>query len=110
MLHVKPRPELYSVVALKGAVTFVATPRGEVSVCREGNVGLEPLIGGCSCWCRRRAPRSGAPAFVATMLGVYLHQHRRPALQTRLAHGLSCRKSCWRRSRIMGALSRNSPL
>jgi hypothetical protein len=59
--------ELYSVVALKGALTFVATPRGEVSVCREGNVGLATSgSGDVLAGVVAGLLASGAPAFVAT--------------------------------------------
>jgi ADP-dependent NAD(P)H-hydrate dehydratase len=66
--------ELSAVVALKGAITFVATPDGKTSVCREGNVGLATsgsgdVLAGIIAGLLAR----GAPAFAATCWGVYLH-------------------------------------
>jgi ADP-dependent NAD(P)H-hydrate dehydratase len=66
--------ELSAVVALKGARTFVVPPQGEPSVCREGNVGLATsgsgdVLAGVIAGLLGR----GAPAFVATCWGVYLH-------------------------------------
>ena len=66
--------ELAAVVALKGAITFVATPDGKKSVCREGNVGLATsgsgdVLAGIIAGLLAR----GAPAFTAACWGVYMH-------------------------------------
>jgi ADP-dependent NAD(P)H-hydrate dehydratase len=99
--------ELYSVVALKGALTFVATPRGEVSVCQEGNVGLATsgsgdVLAGVVAGLLAR----GAPAFVATCWGVYLHATAGDRLSRRIGPlGFLAHELLVEIPGIMGALS-----
>ena len=98
--------ELYSVVALKGALTFVATPRG-LSVCREGNVGLATsgsgdVLAGVVAGLLAR----GAPAFVATCWGVYLHATAGDRLSRRIGPlGFLAQELLAEIPSIMGALS-----
>jgi ADP-dependent NAD(P)H-hydrate dehydratase len=66
--------ELSSVVALKGAQTFVASPQEGPSVCREGNVGLATsgsgdVLAGIIAGLLAR----GTAPFAAACWGVYLH-------------------------------------
>jgi NAD(P)H-hydrate repair Nnr-like enzyme with NAD(P)H-hydrate dehydratase domain len=104
--------ELYSVMALKGALTFVATPRREVSVCREGNVGLATsgsgdVLAGIIAGLLAR----GAPAFVATCWGVYLHATAGDRLSRRIGPlGFLAHELLAEIPGIMGALSRDTPL
>jgi ADP-dependent NAD(P)H-hydrate dehydratase len=66
--------DLSTVVALKGARTFIVSPEEEPSVCHEGNVGLATsgsgdVLAGVVTGLLAR----GAPPFVAACWGVYLH-------------------------------------
>ena len=100
--------DLGAVVALKGARTFVLSPQGERSVCREGNVGLATsgsgdVLAGTIAGLLAR----GAPAFAATCWGVYLHASAGDRLAKRIGPlGFLARELLSEIPAIMGELSK----
>jgi len=99
--------DFQAVVALKGARTFIASPREQPVVCREGNVGLatsgsgDVLAGTITGLLAR-----GAPPFEAVCWGVYLHAKAGDKLSRSVGPlGFLARELLLEIPRIMGEIS-----
>jgi ADP-dependent NAD(P)H-hydrate dehydratase len=99
--------DLYAIVALKGASTFIATTEREPCVCREGNVGLATsgsgdVLAGIITGLLGR----GAPALGAACWGVYLHAKAGDRLSEKVGPlGYLARELLAEIPSIMGTLS-----
>jgi hydroxyethylthiazole kinase-like uncharacterized protein yjeF len=97
----------HSVVALKGAKTFICSPEDELAVCREGNVGLAisgsgDVLAGTIAGLLAR----GTAPFAAVCWGVYLHAKAGDHLARTVGPlGFLARELLGEIPRIMGDLS-----